>query len=230
MLAPLTQNYKVPLLENKWRLTGGCGATASISTKVVLVRNQSPSQSFQMADFVTEPLRVSALVFPLPALLSLSSSFSFTVWPFYQNHQCGFWTSRLLPHILFGLKTKEESQSKNRRERFETPLMGWCCRRKQLILITNVQSEEEDSFGPSSKPSDPNLCKRERRRWREWYREKEGEYPAMCSPYASHSEWGLWISAVMLQTGPSLPIILPLSPLLHKSKPHRLKESGREKN
>jgi len=58
-------------------------------------------------------------------------------------------------------------------------------------------------------------------------RDRKREYPAMCSPYASHSELGLWISAVMLQKDPSLPIILPLSPTLHKSKPH--KERGLEK-
>lgn len=124
-----------------------------------------------------------------------------------------------------GLKTKGASRSKNRQKRSEMPLMGRCCRRKQLILITSVQSEEEDCFGPSSKPSNSNP----------WAGETDGEqyrwkeYPAMCCPYAAHNGWGLWISSVKLQTGPSLPITLPLSPRPHKSKPHTLKESGGKK-
>lgn len=60
----------------------------------------------------------------------------------YQNHQSGFWDEQVATVHPLCPKTKRESRPKNRQDHFGTPLMGWrCsqrCRRKQLILITNV--------------------------------------------------------------------------------------------
>lgn len=152
--------------------SGGCWVLVYVSTKVLHghfllvgvapVRNQLLSQVFPYESFSNwTSLALCADVF-LCRLLFISP-FSFHFYNlFYQKQRSGLWTSILLPYIFSAWRQKGEPQPKNRSERFGLPLMG--CRRKRLILITNVRSEEEDSFGPSSKPPSPNVCKQETQR------------------------------------------------------------------
>lgn len=144
------KRMRVIRFEFQWTQTPNTSESSATKTKVV--KNQLFSHVFQLGGF----LWFSAEALPRLALLS-----------------CHFFLLDLQPSLFrivdkqlaivnsFCLKTKEESRTKNRQQPFGMPLMGYgsCSRRKQLILITNVQSEEEDRFGPSSKPLKPNIFK-----------------------------------------------------------------------
>lgn len=119
-----------------------------------------------MTGFITDPLRVSASVLSQPPLLSFPVLTSLPL--LYIKQPVRIFECAGCYCTSFCLKTKRETLPKNRQGHFGMPMVGQRCRRKQLILISNVQSEEEDCFGPSSERHPPTQTPE-----RKIYRERE---------------------------------------------------------